>query len=42
MCNFVSFFVSVIENKIVCGNPFSHTGAPVHSGIGDWRDKEGE
>ena len=40
MCEFISFFCSVKENKLVCGNPTSHSGAPVHSGMDDWRECE--
>ena len=40
MCDFLSFFASVEQNKLVCGNPTSHFNAPVHSGQGDWRECE--
>ena len=40
MCEFISFFCSVKENKLVCGNPMSHSLAPVHSGMDDWRECE--
>ena len=40
MCEFISFFVSVKQNQLVCGNPTSHSNAPVHSGQLDWREAE--
>ena len=40
MCDFISFFVSVKNNKIVVGKPTSHSDASVHSAMGDWREAE--
>src|SRR5210317_1801780 len=40
MCHFLSFFVSVKENKLVVGDPTSHSNAPVHSAISDFREAE--
>ena len=40
MCEFISFFVSVKKNSLVCGDPNSHSNTPVHSGLEDWREAE--
>ena len=40
MCDFISFFTSVKKDKLICGDPMSHTNAPVHSGLDDWRECE--
>ena len=40
MCEFLSFFVSVKKNQVVCGNPQSHSNCKVSSSDGDWREAE--
>ena len=40
MCEFLSFFVSVKKNQVVCGDPFSHSNCKVSSSDGDWREAE--
>ena len=40
MCEFLSFFVSVEKNQVVCGNPSSHSNCKVSSSNGDWREAE--